>query len=218
MAVTKVELFQGACFHLGEEFVGVDDSPAMAGGLAAKLRAALPRAAEFVLSLNAWNFARRMEALELDADLGEDTNPPLVGWLYAYHKKAWLRLNWLSPTGLWIDRIASGWDDRDGHIVSNQGALYADFVARAFAEDAYIGLWARPFAEAVSSVMADYAAKPVTQSRSTQADISARSQALIDTAATWDAQQSPAPPRRRGRWARSRSRDLTTGLNRYGEL
>ena len=203
MAFTREELYRHVADFLNEDSV-VPDSTMPA---AIKIAGHELSAAEFVLAMHPWNFASAVKRLQLAATADPDiVDSDPIGWTYAYAKGAVLRTNWVSPTGRERDRLtqAGQWDDKGGRILSNITPLYLDGVQQIFATQAKYGYWPRLFGIAVASVIGDWLTGPVTNSRGKQSDMSARSIALVEDAHTWDAQQAPAPTRRRGRWNRSR--------------
>lgn len=204
MAFTRNDLYVDVCDFLKEAHT----LPTAQTPLTRKIANKEKGCAEFLLSRHGWNFAsvcaRGVLDDEVDMTSTDDPDPALGGFRYAYRVGPLLRVNWISRTGRERDRLTTGWEQRGSRILCNENPLFIDGVQEAFALEAKYGYWPRVFGKAVASQIADELSGGVVDSRGHQADVSTRTQALIDEAQTWDAQQSPAPSKQRGSWARSR--------------
>lgn len=192
MGVTKLSVFNIGQRGLGEpQLSSVDQDVERARDM----RAAWEPTIGFLLSIHPWNFATVVE--QLSADGGATP----VGWDYAYSYPAhWLRHVFVSRTGLRTDALAEGWEDRAGHIMSNDEELYLGFVSDQYV-DALVGQWPRPFEQLAGTILGRVVALKATDSRSMLSDLVEQESALFDAAAGFDAQNQSRPPRKLGSWA-----------------
>lgn len=164
-------------------------------------------AAEYALSLHPYNFASQTQRLVVSQTYDPDNEDAgLSGFRYAYVKPALARINWLSTSASERGRVTSAlaWQDKGGRILSSLNPLYLDGVLLSFATQAKYGYWPRLFCTGVASLLADRLTGSVTNSRTWAETATNRSLGYLEQAAVWDAQQSPAPLKRSGRWLRSR--------------
>lgn len=207
MAFTRVELYNDVCDFLKEGRVAPGAHP-----LARKIEGKEKSAAEVVLAMHPWNFAElcaRLQVAREADDTADEPDATLQGFRYAYNQGDIARVKWVSNTGRERDRLVSGrsWTQTSGGLIlSDYSPLYLCAVMNEYALVAKQGYWPRLFGKAVASHIADELSPAVTNSRAHTVDVSARTQALAEEAFLWDAQQSPAPTRREGRWLRSRGR------------
>lgn len=182
--------------------------------LAKRIAAREEDAARWLLEQHPWNFPSRTERLTINTTADPDADEvdaSLAGYKYRYNKPALRRINYVATSARERDRITSGWVDKGGFIYSDHNPLYLDFVDATFALPAKMGHWPQSFLTADASLIADVIIGPVANSRGWESDMSARSQALIEAAYTYDAGQSPAPTRRQGRFLNARRGGRTFG-------
>lgn len=204
-ASTRADLYAETCDFLKESRVAVGS----AGPLAARIASQEVSAAEFALSLHPYNFASRVHELAMVAQADADPtviDATLAGFTYAYAMPDVAKITWVSKGPSERYRLTSGtqWTQMEGRILSHFQPLYMNGVRKEYALTAKIGYWPRLFCTGVASLLADRLMGPVTNSRTWAADMTERSRAYLEEAATWDANQAPAPIRRPGRWLRSR--------------
>lgn len=200
---TREQLYAETCGFLNEKAVVVgSDHP-----LARKIQQLELVAAEYALSLHPYNFASETQRLTVLVTADPDNeDASLSGFDYAYTKPALARINWLSTSASEKGRVTSAlsWQDKGGRILSSINPLYLDGVLLIFAQQAKYGYWPRLFCTGVASLLADRLMGGVNNSRTWAETATERSLGYLEQASVWDAQQSPAPYKRSGRWLRSR--------------
>lgn len=203
MAFTRTELYWEVCDFLKEGRVAPGTHV-----LAKKIEGLEKSAAETILAMHPWNFAETCAWLQVVKEYdpaAEVADATLQGYKYAYNQGDIARIKWLSPNAKETHRLVRGWTQTsNGRILSDYKPLALCAVSNEFALVAKQGYWPRLFGRAVASQIADGLAAGVTNARSHAADVSARTQAIAEEAFLWDAQQSPPPSRRPGKWQMAR--------------
>jgi hypothetical protein len=194
MAFTRAELYADVSTWLKEKSLVVG-----AAGIAARVSEIEKGCAEFLLGMNEWTFASRVEQLQLAPSQAD-----LIGWTYRYALGSVLKVNWVSMTGRRRDRMRDGWVNREGFILTDASPLYREGVMAEYANEAKYGYWPRAFGKAVASHIADQLQGAVVNSATHQQQLSARTMGLFEEACLQDRDNTSEQPRPTGSWLRSR--------------
>lgn len=198
MAITKLQLYNSACIHLGERQLSSLTEEREPRRL---LDAAYDRGQGFIvrcLSKGLWNFA--MKATKMDAST---SITPSFGYAYAFDKPSdYVRMSAISADENFLDPLAF-YDIERAYFYADVDPIYIRYVSSDSSYGSNFDLWPETFSEWAGAFLATQIAQPLMKDKDYKNLLTDTRRMLIE-ARSIDAQEEPVRFPAQGTWTRAR--------------